>query len=245
LKFASSRLRATAISAFIGLFLVVAVAPTVAPASTEAATPASAVIANAKAKLGAPWVHYQIGPNSFDCSGLVYYAFRKAGYASKIGGRRSAAGYYAYFRAKGLASRTNGKPGDLVVWGGGSHIGIYLGNGKAISALTSGVRIHGIYAVTAKFTTFLHTGMSGTATTTAPKPTTTVTPTSTSYRLTTTRVNFRVNHGTSYRIIRVLPTRTRLAIVAKGRDADGRLWYKAHPVGSSTTGWLAGWLTRT
>ena len=46
------------------------------------------------------------------------------------------------------------------IWGYGSHIGIYIGNGKAISTLRSGVRIHGVFAVTARFTAYLHTGMS-------------------------------------------------------------------------------------
>jgi cell wall-associated NlpC family hydrolase len=55
--------------------------------------------------------------------------------------------------------RTTSKPGDLVVWGGGSHIGIYIGHGKAISTLTRGVRVHGVHAVTARFTAYLHTGM--------------------------------------------------------------------------------------
>ena len=50
--------------------------------------------------------------------------------------------------------------GDLVVWGHGSHIGIYIGDGKAISTLRNGVRVHGVFAVTARFTTYIHTGMS-------------------------------------------------------------------------------------
>ena len=46
-----------------------------------------------------------------------------------------------------------------MVWGGGSHIGIYLGGGMAISTLTSGVRIHAVNAVTAPFTAYLRTGI--------------------------------------------------------------------------------------
>lgn len=157
-----------------------------APAPVAAATPADRVIAVATSKLGAPWRYGASGPYAFDCSGLVIYSFTKAGYASKIGyGRyRSAYSLYRWFKGRGLASRTGGRRGDLVVWGGGSHIGIYLGNGRAISTLRSGVRIHGIYAVTASFTAFLHTGMSTTAVTTtaaapAPAPTPTPIPTGT------------------------------------------------------------------
>jgi len=35
-------------------------------------------------------------------------------------------------------------------------MGIYLGRGRAISALTSGVRIHGLHDLTSSFTAFLH-----------------------------------------------------------------------------------------
>ncbi len=46
------------------------------------------------------------------------------------------------------------------IWGRGSHVGIYIGHGKAISTLRNGVRIHRVNAVTARFTAYLHTGMS-------------------------------------------------------------------------------------
>ena len=82
----------------------------------------------------------------FDCSGLVIYAFRQAGDSSVIRSTylRSARSIYLYFKARGKASRSNPRIGDLVIWGGGTHIGIYIGGGKAISTLTNGVRIHGI-----------------------------------------------------------------------------------------------------
>ena len=73
---------------------------------------------------------------------------------------RSARSIYLYFKNRGRASRTNPKVGDLVIWGYGTHIGIYIGNGKAVSTLRNGVRIHGVFAVTARFTAYLHTGMS-------------------------------------------------------------------------------------
>ena len=96
-------------------------------------------------------------PDSYDCSGLVYRTFYETGLLNKIGGaRRTARGYYLWFKERGLASRTNPRKGDLVVWGSGSHIGIYIGDGKAISTLSNGVRIHGVFAVTAPFTAYLH-----------------------------------------------------------------------------------------
>jgi cell wall-associated NlpC family hydrolase len=59
------------------------------------------------------------------------------------------------------------RPGDLLFFAYDTsrpntihHVGIYIGDGKAISTLTNGVRVHGIHAVRASFTAFLHTGMS-------------------------------------------------------------------------------------
>ncbi len=43
-----------------------------------------------------------------------------------------------------------------MVWGGTKHIGIYLGNKRAISALVSGVQIHPVTRLYDPFTTYLH-----------------------------------------------------------------------------------------
>ena len=117
---------------------------------------ADRVVRIAKAQSGDPWAMGNVGPHSFDCSGLVYYSFKKAGLLKRIGGqRRSARGYWAWFRERGRTSRTKARRGDLVIWGNGQHIGIYLGRGRAVSALTSGVQTHGVHRLTTPFTTFL------------------------------------------------------------------------------------------
>ncbi len=92
----------------------------------------------------------------------MIYSYKRAGDGAviKAGTLRSARSMYLYFKARGKTSRTNPKVGDLVVWGYGSHIGIYIGGARAISTLRSGVRIHGVFAVTARFTAYIHTGMS-------------------------------------------------------------------------------------
>ena len=65
---------------------------------------------------------------------------------------------YAAYRRHHRIGRHHGHPGDLVIWGGGRHIGIYLGHGRALSALTrSGVSVHGLHAVTMSFNGFLRT----------------------------------------------------------------------------------------
>ncbi|MBA2558120.1 MAG: C40 family peptidase [Chloroflexi bacterium] len=110
---------------------------------------------------GDSWRYGATGPSAYDCSGLVFRAFKSTGLIQRIGGsRRTAAGYLKYFRDRGLATRAGGRKGDLVVYGGGSHLAIYLGNGRVISALTNGVSIHGLHAVRARFTAFLRVRLS-------------------------------------------------------------------------------------
>jgi cell wall-associated NlpC family hydrolase len=143
--------------------ILIGLAPsTPAAALTASQTEAAQIIRIAKAQLGDPWRYGATGPYAFDCSGLVIYSYKKAGDGSVIraGTLRSARSIYLYFKSRGKASRTNPRIGDLVVWGYGSHIGIYIGGGKAISTLRNGVRIHGVFAVTSRFTAYLHTGMS-------------------------------------------------------------------------------------
>lgn len=151
--------------AFIPLALAGAVLFSLAPSTPAAAstgTEAQQIIRIAKAQLGDPWRYGAAGPAAFDCSGLVRYAFRRAGDGAAIHSTtlRSARSLYLWFRSHGKASRHNPRIGDLVIWGYGTHVGIYIGNGKAISTLTSGVRIHYVRAVTARFTAYIHTGMS-------------------------------------------------------------------------------------
>lgn len=132
-------------------------------AATTAPTASAEVIAAARSHLGAPYVYATDGPRTFDCSGLVFRSFKEAGEVAVIGWtRKSAFGYMRYFERRGLASRRYGRPGDLVVYGGGSHIGIYLGDAMVISALTSGVRRHGLRRLNVPFTEFLHTHLNRT-----------------------------------------------------------------------------------
>jgi peptidoglycan DL-endopeptidase CwlO len=99
------------------------------------------------------------GPDTFDCSGLVRYAYNQAGVGGSLGGGHSASAMLAWGRSMGLTSRTNGRVGDVVIYGDGSHAGIYIGNGRIVSALnpSQGIRVTGLYALGAPFTTFIHT----------------------------------------------------------------------------------------
>lgn len=127
--------------------------------SSAASGARARVVAIALAQRGDAYVSGGVGPNSFDCSGLVRYAYNQAGVGSKLGGGHSASAMLAWGRSAGLTSRTNGRPGDVAIYGNGSHAAIYIGNGKIVSALnpSQGIRVTGLNALGASFTTFIHT----------------------------------------------------------------------------------------
>jgi peptidoglycan DL-endopeptidase CwlO len=119
----------------------------------------SRIVSIALAQRGDRYVSGGTGPDSFDCSGLVRYAYAQAGVSGKLGGGHSASAMLAWGRANGLTSRSGGRPGDVAIYGNGSHAAIYLGNGKIVSALnpSQGIRVTGLNALGASFTTFIHT----------------------------------------------------------------------------------------
>lgn len=223
--------------------ILISLAPSTPAAAAEPTTEAQQIVKIAKAQLGDPWRFGANGPGAFDCSGLVTYAYRAAGDGRLIrnGTLRSARSLYRYFKSRGLASRSNPKLGDLVVWGRGTHIGIYVGNGKAISTLTRGVRVHSVFAVRAAFTAYLHTGMSGSTATQTKTPGTTAVA-STWVRHTSGVASLRRGASVQYARIRSLASGTRLVVSDKRVDARGRTWY--HVTAHGRVGWVAGWLTR-
>lgn len=121
-------------------------APTAAPTTTTVATttaPASVqpAIEAAQSAIGAPYASGATGPSSFDCSGLMVYAFAKAGITLP---RTS----FAQFETGTEVGLTEIQPGDLVFFdtagAGASHVGIALSAETAISATTHGVMEHPI-----------------------------------------------------------------------------------------------------
>jgi cell wall-associated NlpC family hydrolase len=127
--------------------------------ATDFVAASSVVVAFARSHLRARYRHASTGPSSFDCSGLMWRVFKEAGLSGKVTST-SARGIYQSYRARRLASRSNPQVGDLVVWGHGSHVGVYIGHGYAISALVQGVRVHRIRAMFTPFTAYLHTHLS-------------------------------------------------------------------------------------
>jgi hypothetical protein len=232
------------IPALLAGIILIGLAPATPAAAATPTTEAGQIIQIARSKIGDPWHYGASGPSAFDCSGLVIYAFKAAGDGAAIGNGnyRSALSLYNWFKSRGLASRTDPKPGDLVIWGGGSHVGIYIGSGMAISTLSSGVAVHGVFAVTATFTAYLHTGMSTRPISGATTASTTVTATATTSRVTTTKVYLRTGHSTLAARIALLQASTVVHVSRAFRDATGRTWLYVTTGGR--TGWVAGWLTR-
>jgi cell wall-associated NlpC family hydrolase len=91
----------------------------------------------AQSRVGSPYRWGATGPRSFDCSGLVTWAYRKAGH--RLQGRTS----YELHRRGMRVPRSRLRRGDLVyTWDRGlGHVGIYLGRGRYVHAPGSGRRV--------------------------------------------------------------------------------------------------------
>ncbi|MCD2197094.1 C40 family peptidase [Actinomycetospora endophytica] len=109
-----------------------AAAPAAKPAADEPSSAAADALDAAESKLGKPYVWGATGPNSFDCSGLMQYAFEQAGQDLP----RTAA---AQSKVGDKVSMDDLKPGDLIfLYSPVSHVVMYVGNGKVIEAPNSG-----------------------------------------------------------------------------------------------------------
>ena len=99
----------------------------------DASSPTAAkALTTAITKMGVPYVWGAVGPNAFDCSGLVMWSYRKQG----INLPRTAA---QQSRVGTPVSRSQLRAGDLVFfYSPVSHVGIYLGNNKILNASESG-----------------------------------------------------------------------------------------------------------
>ena len=100
--------------------------------STEAIRTKAVAFAKKQVQARKPYIWGAQGPNAFDCSGLVYAAYRNAGLGYPQWGRLNAA---LYFVATKRVSFNDLVPGDLLFYSyDGSvqnihHITIYAGNG--------------------------------------------------------------------------------------------------------------------
>jgi cell wall-associated NlpC family hydrolase len=93
----------------------------------------------ALAQVGKPYVYGGAGPNSFDCSGLVMYAWAAAGVSLP---------HYSVSQYSGTARITEAElePGDIVFYDNESgpqpgHEALYIGNGQVVAANTTGTDV--------------------------------------------------------------------------------------------------------
>ncbi|HET7415220.1 MAG TPA: LysM peptidoglycan-binding domain-containing protein [Arthrobacter sp.] len=98
----------------------------------------SGIAGTAKSYAGVP---YQWGGESlsgWDCSGFVQYVYAQHGIDLP-----------RVYQWHAMNRTSNPQPGDVVVQNGGSHVGIYLGGGKMISALnpSQGTMVHNVNAM--------------------------------------------------------------------------------------------------
>ena len=110
--------------------------PKPAPSRVERA------LRTAIAQKGDPYAYGAAGPNRFDCSGLTYFSFRRAGF-SRIPRTSSAQAHFARHISRGAMKR-----GDLMFFtdgGGVYHVGVFAGWGHGrrlvLHAPYSGTRV--------------------------------------------------------------------------------------------------------
>ena len=94
-------------------------------------------VAESKKHVGAPYVLGAVGPDNFDCSGLVYYCSRES---IKRQLPRTAKAIYNYCR---IVPDKDKEVGDLLFFKTNNsapitHVGIYIGNNQFISAISDG-----------------------------------------------------------------------------------------------------------
>ncbi|MFF5204764.1 C40 family peptidase [Streptosporangium sp. NPDC000396] len=101
-------------------------------------------VSAARKQIGDPYRWGASGPGAFDCSGLVQYAWRKAGVSLP----RITQSQYRAIRKK--VSWSHLRPGDLMFFRGLGHVGMYVGKGEMVHSPSSGktvrvVKLKGYY----------------------------------------------------------------------------------------------------
>ena len=121
--------------------------PTASPAPDPTPAPSGAdvesFIAALQSHLGKTYVYGTSGPNTFDCSGLVYYSLKQIGVNI---GRLSSAGYSVYEGWNRVNGISNLKRGDLMFFYNDAgtkitHVAVYIGNNQLIHASSSAGKV--------------------------------------------------------------------------------------------------------
>ena len=101
------------------------------------------MISIAKKQLGDTYILGKSGPDSFDCSGLVYYCLRQVNVYTR---RLNAAGLSKTASWTKISDIDNVKPGDLLFFKSDDsstvgHVGIYIGGGEMIDASSANGKV--------------------------------------------------------------------------------------------------------
>jgi peptidoglycan DL-endopeptidase CwlO len=109
---------------------------TTASAAPAVSDRAQVAVDAALSKLGSPYRWGATGPDAFDCSGLMVWAWGQAGVSLP----RTSAGQ---FNNLPRISRSELQPGDLVFAGSPTvhHVGMYIGNGQIVHSPHSGTTV--------------------------------------------------------------------------------------------------------
>lgn len=94
------------------------------------------MISIASSKIGSPYVWGAKGPDSFDCSGFVYYVLKQMGVGQSY---MTSSGWRNPGRFTRISSFSDIQAGDIVVVSG--HVGIAAGGGEVIDASSSRGRV--------------------------------------------------------------------------------------------------------
>ncbi len=117
---------------------VVAPVPVAAPARANSGS-GWGIVDVASRYLGTPYVWGGTAPGGFDCSGFVWYTYRRAGVPIPRD-------MWGQLQSGSRVSRSNLQPGDIVFFAGTyeaglSHDGIYIGGGRFIHAADYGIGV--------------------------------------------------------------------------------------------------------
>ncbi|WP_405487219.1 C40 family peptidase [Nocardia sp. NBC_00511] len=97
-------------------------------------SPGDIALQAAATKVGAQYSWGATGPYSFDCSGLVQWAYKQAGVElPRTSFEQSNVGAPVAYQDL--------QPGDIVITNGGGHVGIYAGDGKLLNAVQTGTPV--------------------------------------------------------------------------------------------------------
>ncbi|ARE18093.2 C40 family peptidase [Lactococcus cremoris] len=113
----------------------------------EVQSRADKLVSTAKKYMGVPYVWGGTTPAGFDCSGFTSYVYKEV--LDKEIGRTT----WDQIASGKQVALDQAKVGDLIIFYGGDHVGIYLGNGQVIHAPQPGesVKISSVTDMPADF----------------------------------------------------------------------------------------------